>query len=58
MIGGMAGHIHKGHEEEKAASGTGPGHADKAAGGMSKMIGKVTGNHEKVAEGQMRSGST
>ena len=57
LVGGMAGHIHKGHEQDRAAAGAGPGASDKTAGHMESLIGKVTGNPNKAAEGQMRSGN-
>jgi len=38
--------------------GAGPGPSDQVGGGMDKMIGKLTNNPNKLAEGQARSGTT
>jgi uncharacterized protein YjbJ (UPF0337 family) len=52
----MAGHVHEGHQEDKAATGQAPGIGGRISGGVDKMVGKVTNNPNKVAEGQAKSG--
>jgi len=56
-IGGMAGHVHKDHEQDRAAAGAGPGVGDKISGAVDKVVGKVTNNPNKVAEGQAKTGT-
>ena len=56
-IGGMAGHVHKDHEQERAAGTKGPSMGDKVSGGLDKMVGKATNNPNKVAEGQAKTGT-
>ena len=57
VIGGLAGHVHKTHQQDKAAAGGGPGVGDKISGGVDKLVGKATNNPNKVAEGQAKTGT-
>lgn len=49
--------MHKTHQQDQAAAGNKPGIGDKMAGGMDKLVGKMSNNPDKVAEGQAKSGS-
>jgi hypothetical protein len=56
-VGGMAGHVHKDHEQERLEGQRKPGMGDKISGGVDKMMGKMTNNPDKVAEGQAKTGT-
>lgn len=49
--------MHKDHQQEEAAAGAAPGVGGKISGGVDKMVGKMTNNPDKVAEGQAKSGT-
>lgn len=53
----MAGHVHKDHEQERLEGQRKPGMGDKISGGVDKMMGKMTNNPDKVAEGQAKTGT-
>lgn len=53
VAGAAIGHAHKDHKEDRAVEGK-PTMGDKVSGGMDKMMGKMTHNPDKVAEGQAK----
>lgn len=50
------GHAHKDHKEDRVVEGK-PTMGEKVSGGMDKMVGKMTHNPEKAAEGQANTGT-